>query len=294
MGTHGKLFPLSGLKANADLSSYQHRFIKYTGGKVTYCNTQGERAYGVLTDNPAAADRAAAVVAMVGQAKVEAGAAVAQGAPVMTDTAGRAITWTSTNHVLGVAMEAASGAGEKIMVQLQPEQRDLSNTVKGVIPLPLGSAREIATNAIQNLAASGGLLCSDSTPIYERVNGATDKALRLNWASSDSNEITFDSVPKPHDLDASADMTIHLMSYMSGSTDTPVIAVGYFEGVGDTNAGGNTAALSDTEAEQTVTIAAANIAAAPGYFTVTLTPAAHTSDALYLMQAWCEYTRIVN
>jgi hypothetical protein len=48
--------------------------------------------------------------------QVEAGAAVALGAALMSDATGRAITFVATNKRLGVAMQAAAGAGEYIEV----------------------------------------------------------------------------------------------------------------------------------------------------------------------------------
>lgn len=161
----------------------------------------------------------------------------------------------------------------------------------GYIPLPLAQAREVATNAIQNLAAHGGILASDSTPILQRVNGATDKQLRINWAASNSDEITW-SVMSPPDLDDAAAVTVKIMAAMAGATDTPVVAVGFFEGTGDTNAGGNSGAVTGTTpAVYSVAIAHGDIAAAPKAWSVSLVPAAHTTDALYVYGAWIEYTR---
>ena len=53
-----------------------------------------------------------------GTAVVEAGAAVAQGAKVASDAAGRAITQTGTAETAGIAMQAATAAGELIEVLL--------------------------------------------------------------------------------------------------------------------------------------------------------------------------------
>lgn len=160
----------------------------------------------------------------------------------------------------------------------------------GFLPLPLADAREIATNDIINAAGNGGLLASDTTPILKRENGATDKKLYVEWAASNSDEIVWD-FPYPPDLDDAANVEVHLLALMNGATDTPVIAVSYFEGIGDTNAGGNTAALSDSLAELTVAIAAANVGAAPSGASVGLVPGAHTTDKVQLLGAWIEYTR---
>ena len=168
----------------------------------------------------------------------------------------------------------------------------LSTTLKtGFIPLSLANAREVATNAIQNAAANGGSLASDTTPILQRVNGATDKAIRINWAASNSDEITWE-FPYPPDLDDAANVEVHILAAMAGATDTPTVAIGYFEATGDSNAGGNTAAITGTTvAEYSVAITAANIGTAPNFASISVTPGTHTTDALYIYAVWVEYTR---
>lgn len=160
----------------------------------------------------------------------------------------------------------------------------------GFVPLPLALAREIGSNDIINASGNGGLLASDTTPILKRVNGATDKKQVIEWAASNSDEIVWD-FPYPPDLDDAAAVEVHILAQMSGATDTPVIAVSYFEGVGDSNAGGNTAALSATLAEVTVSIAHANVGAAPTGASIGLVPGAHTTDKVQVLGAWIEYTR---
>lgn len=161
----------------------------------------------------------------------------------------------------------------------------------GCIQLPLVQAREITTNDIPNATGNGGLLASDTTPILARVNGATDKKLRLNWAASNSDAIQWD-VSFPPDLDDTANIVIHILAAMAGATDTPTLAVNYFEGLGDTNAGGNTGAVTGTTiAEYTRTITAANVGAYPVGASIEIVPAAHTTDALYIYNVWLEYTR---
>lgn len=161
----------------------------------------------------------------------------------------------------------------------------------GSIQLPLSMAREIVSNAIPNAAAIGGLLASDTTPILERVNGATDKKLRLRWAASNSDAIQFD-FSYPPDLDDAAAVTVKFLAAMGGATDTPTVAVNYFEGVGDTNAGGNSAAVTGTTvAVYSRAIAAGDIGAAPNGASVEFVPGAHTTDTFLLYEAWIEYTR---
>ena len=161
----------------------------------------------------------------------------------------------------------------------------------GFIPLDITSLREIASNDIQNLAAHGGILASDSDPSLARVNGATDKALRVIWdTAADTDEVAFPPVPKPPGLNASGNIVVHLLMAMGGATDTPTVDVQVFDGLGDTEMGGATAAVAGTTiTEYTVTIAAANIGAYPGFINIALVPGVHENDALHLYGAWLTY-----
>lgn len=160
-------------------------------------------------------------------------------------------------------------------------------------PLDLGSAREISSNDIGNLAAHGGILATDSTPTYERINGATDKGLRVLWAASNSDEIQFSPIPMLPGMGLN-DLSVHLYAVMSGTTDTPTIDVQAFAGVGDTEMGGATAALSDTLAEVSTTLTAANLTDHPGFLNISLVPGAHTTDTITLYCAWLESVPLVD
>lgn len=165
------------------------------------------------------------------------------------------------------------------------------DALKGFIPLALADAREVSSNATINAAGNGGLLASDTTPIFQRVNGATDKAIRLNWAASNVDEITW-SFAYPPDLDDTAALEVHFLAAMAGASDTPTLTVGYFEGVGDSDAGGATAAVTGTSvAEYSVSIAGTDIGTPPKVASVSLIPGAHGTDILYVYAAWIEYTR---
>lgn len=169
----------------------------------------------------------------------------------------------------------------------------LSTTLKtGFVPLPLTGWRIIATNdvAAKN-AADGGTISLDTDPTLKRVNGATDKKLRIAWAAASVVEIVNDFVYPP-DLDEASAVEVHFLAAMGGATDTPVLGVSYFEGVGDSNAGGNTAAITGTTvAEYSVSIAHGNVGATPKAASIGIVPAAHGNDALYIYGAWIEYTR---
>ena len=172
---------------------------------------------------------------------------------------------------------------------------DLAANLKtGYIPLLLTSVREINTNDVPNTATNaGGVLAKNTTPILERVNGATDKAMQIRWAANDVDEIAFPPVVYPPDLDDTAPVVLKFLVAKDTNTNTTTnLAASYFEGIGDTNAGTSTAAFAvSTQAVYSVTIAASAGGAAPAAATIGLTPAAHANDAILLRGAWIEYTR---
>ncbi len=164
----------------------------------------------------------------------------------------------------------------------------------GFIPLDITSLREIISNdiGITGITPEGGILTSDTTPRLKRANGATDKALKVEWVGGNVDEVQFPTVPIPLDLAETVDVIIHLLAKMSASGDTPTIDVQVFDAIGDTEMGGATAALSDTLAELTVTIANANISGNPlGFFNISLVPGTHATQLVELYAAWIEYTK---
>lgn len=165
----------------------------------------------------------------------------------------------------------------------------------GWIPIPLSLWREVVSNDIAALATagttgSGGVLATDTTPAYEYVNGATDKAHRILWAATNVDKIAC-SVPLPPDIDDAATMTFHVIAGMGGATDTPTLTLAAFFGVGDTDAGGATAALAATAAEKTRTLTAADVLAYPNSLAIELTPGTHGTDTVVLYASWLRYTK---
>lgn len=168
----------------------------------------------------------------------------------------------------------------------------------GFIPMSLTSARYIDGDDIPDghsnasSDSSGGLLAVDTTPALTRVATSTDKALRILWLVNDVDEVQFAPIPMPPDLDDSKDVIVHLLARMDDTNDTPTINVEAFDGIGDTEMGGVTAALSDTLAELTRTLVAANISGHPlGFLNISLIPGAHTTDDIELYAIWLEYTK---
>lgn len=156
-------------------------------------------------------------------------------------------------------------------------------------PVLIGGAREIASDDIQNLAAHGGDMAKDSTPIFERVATTTDKAHRLRWAATVVDEVDFETV-LPDDLDETQDILIKFNANMSDVNNTVVISADTFFDKGDTKVEDDSAAVTGTSvAEYTITIAAADVPDGATQMTFSLTPAAHANDALNIHDVRVEY-----
>jgi hypothetical protein len=286
MSTAKELFDIS-VAAGSDLSAKQFYIVKRSGGNLAVCSTAGERALGVLQDDPAASGRTG-VVRCGGLSKVIYGGTVSQDDLLTTDASGKAVAVAASGgRVLGRANKAGvlNDIGEVLMFGAE----GWVGAGKKTIQLPLAVARELASNEYVNTAGDAGVLSNDTTPVLEAINPGTDQAVRLRWASSNNDKIGW-QIALPSDLDDSAAITLHTFGEMAGATDTPTLTWEAFFGKGDTDAGGATAALSSTLAEQSVTVAAGDVLAAPNFLALTLTPGAHTTDALHLYAAWIEYT----
>ena len=122
MATDMQLISDVTFEAAADLSSKQFYFVKLTAANtINVCSGATDVPCGILQNKPSAAGRPA-VVRMFGLSKVSADGAISAGALVGTSADGQADAKTAgtdtTNYVVGVALEAASGAGEIIKVSL--------------------------------------------------------------------------------------------------------------------------------------------------------------------------------
>jgi len=134
------------------------------------------------------------------------------------------------------------------------------------------------------------LLASDTTPILSTINGDTDGAFRVSWAAANVDPIGFQT-PLPKDFDDSADLLIRIRSASESTNDTPVFSADTYFDEGDTKVSDDSDAVSDTYADKTITIAAADIPTGARTVSVELTPGAHGTDALYVTAIWLEYKR---
>lgn len=84
------------------------------------CDTQGEKVRGLAYHDAVDKD-VLSIVVEADKITVESGAAVTDGAELMTDNVGRAIPYVAGAgiYVCAVAMSAASGAGKELLVRFQ-------------------------------------------------------------------------------------------------------------------------------------------------------------------------------
>jgi hypothetical protein len=162
-------------------------------------------------------------------------------------------------------------------------------TIQGFIPISLMSLREVSSMAVGNIAANGGLLASDTTPVLAPINGATDGCQNVVWAASNNDPVIF-QVPLPPNLDDTADLILHTRIKSAGTTNAVGFGVDSWFDEGDTKVS-DTSETNQTAtwAEKITTIAAADVPAGAQTLTISLTPAAHTTDIMYMSSVWLEY-----
>jgi hypothetical protein len=108
---------LPGVAASADLQTKQFFFVKVDGSKTVGLAGDGEAVAGVLQNKPDTG-QAATVWGPGAVTKVVAGAAIAAGANVSSDAAGKGKTSTSGDYIVGHAVDAVSADGEVVTVTL--------------------------------------------------------------------------------------------------------------------------------------------------------------------------------
>ena len=164
-------------------------------------------------------------------------------------------------------------------------------SAQAFIPIPLMTLREASAFDVGAIAVNGGLLASDTTPVLEGINGATDGCQRLVWAASNGDQVVLQT-PLPPDLDTSAAIVLHVRIASGGTTDPVGFTVDSFFNEGDTKVVDTTTTNQTTTwAEKIATIAAADVPSGAQTLTIGLTPVAHTTDTLNLSAVWIEYAR---
>jgi len=166
------------------------------------------------------------------------------------------------------------------------------------VNIPLLSAVELNGTLLAAFADA-----ADPTPGLAVVDS---ESVGIRWNNHANPDEIIVNVPMPQDLDDAADIVLHLLASKVGATlaDAVTFTVGaFFQTVGalhdaDANAGGASSAMTGdaatkTVAELTLTIAAADVPAAPCLLTLTIQPTDGLlgTDDVVLHGAWLEYTR---
>jgi predicted RecA/RadA family phage recombinase len=101
-----------------------YRLVKLTASDtVTQCTAATDKPIGVCLEEITSGDVTngrQVAVAVFGASRVIAGAAISAGATVGPDSSGRAITATSTNFAIGMALQSASAAGDHVDIIVNP------------------------------------------------------------------------------------------------------------------------------------------------------------------------------
>jgi hypothetical protein len=289
--------------------------------EVVYADA-GEQHIGT-TGNESTADGALVSVQPMNATGTYEGTAAdsfARGA-VLYGAADGKISDTSSGSAIGVALEAATAAGDIVewisfavlsttaatvsyadasgfttaatVEDALDELYQNALSAQQCIPLPLANFKETTNFDVGNIAANGGVLASDSTPILEAINAATDGCQRFNWAATNVDQVTVQAILPP-DIDVTADIVFHCRIASEGTTDAVGFTVDWFINEGDTKVVDTTTTnQTATYAEKIATLGNADIDAGAQTITIGLTPVAHGTDAMYMTAAWLEYTSVL-
>ncbi len=164
----------------------------------------------------------------------------------------------------------------------------------GSLLLSLFDFREVTSGGdVGNIAANGGILASDTTPI---LRGDAAESQEIAWAAGNSDVIA-GQLTLPADVDGTKPITIDLFVY-TDNTGGGGIEAATFTVETSWNGG---AVVSDTATDSTpavsihkvtATVAAADIPDSPSFLTLMLTPGTHANDPVQLVGARINYSRL--
>ncbi len=171
--------------------------------------------------------------------------------------------------------------------------QNLFSAVGGYIPIPLSAWREVdATGDVGAITANGGVLASDTTPVFDAV--ATSNEEEILWATGNADPIGV-TISLPRDFDDTADAYLDL-EVGSGTTNaaTLVCASAWSAGAAGaevSDSTSDTATKSATPHRITVTIDKGDIPAGARRATFRLTPPTHATDTISLYATGVAYKR---
>lgn len=218
-------------------------------------------------------------------------------------TVGNAVeTWAPG----AIFIDTNAGAGARVHV---------NTGTKTAAVWAVNAAEVLSAQMLLNLPL-GSWTEQDGTALADFVAGASnipgwsagDESHGIRWNNAAAPDPISISVPIPPDLDETANVVMHILAAKTGATvgDAVTWLVEAFNNTvgalydADADFGGTSDAMTGdatakTVAELTLTLALADIAAAPGVMVFTLQPTDGTlgTDDVILLGVWLEYTRKV-
>ncbi|MBN1830285.1 MAG: hypothetical protein JW884_14225 [Deltaproteobacteria bacterium] len=170
-------------------------------------------------------------------------------------------------------------------------------STQAFINLPIGAWTEADGTALADFADG-----DSTTPGWS----AGDEGFGIRWNNHAQPDPISTSVPIPPDLDETADVIVHVLAAKTGATEADAVkwTIEAFNNVdaalydADADFGGDSSAMTGTATaktcqEETLTLAAANVAGSPCVLTLTLQPKDGTlgTDDVIVFGVWLEYTR---
>jgi hypothetical protein len=161
---------------------------------------------------------------------------------------------------------------------------------EGVVLFGVHDFVEVDANGdVGNIAAIGGQLASDTTPILR--SGATE-AEEISWAAGNVDLVSC-QVPLPRDFDGRFDVFVDLYVYTGNTVADPATFTvrSSFDLAAQVSDTATDAAASASLHVVTATVAAADAPDSPLTLTLQLEPAAHANDPVQLLGGRIRYRR---
>jgi len=159
------------------------------------------------------------------------------------------------------------------------------------IVLPLSDARELAANDIQNLAAHGGTLAKDSTPILQTVNAGTDGTHEAHYAVNIVDVLSW-SIELPQSFNGYKDVLVKILAKKGSDLDEVSLNINtYWDGTKISDS------VTDIPAAETLNVVTVETAAAmqgAKRLAVELYPGAHDDDTLQIYGVAVSYAKIAD
>jgi hypothetical protein len=161
------------------------------------------------------------------------------------------------------------------------------------IALPLFSWREVDSSGdVGNIAAIGGVLASNSTPIL-RADAA--ESPEISWAATNADPIAIHT-PLPPDFSGASDVLFEAWVYTDNAGGGDIEAASFtlestFDGGALVSDALTDATPAATVHKVTATIAKADVPDTASYATFYLTPGTHANDPIQLVSARLRYRR---